>query len=92
MKEEKAAPQAPHALILENRTQLKATGVTKVDSFDEQTVTACTSQGQLVMRGENLHIDVLNVETGELAVSGKIVSMVYLGGEKRGGALARLFR
>ena len=92
MKEEKPVPQAPHTLTLENRTLLKASGVTKVDSFDEQTIAACTSQGQLVMRGENLHIEVPNVETGELTVTGKIVSMTYLGGEKRGGALARLFR
>ena len=89
--EKAAAAKAPHQLTLENRHQLCATGVSNVDSFDEQTVVVYTSLGQLVVRGEGLHIEKLSVETGELTLTGTVASMAYVGDEKRGG-LSRLFR
>jgi len=38
MAEEKKAPAMPHNLILEDRRTLTVSGVSDVDSFDEQTV------------------------------------------------------
>lgn len=86
------AEKASHILTLDNRRELRATGVSNVDSFDEQTVVAYTSLGQLIVRGENLHIEKLSVETGEMTLTGNVASMSYVGDEKRGGALSRLFR
>ncbi|ARP50712.1 MULTISPECIES: sporulation protein YabP [Caproicibacterium] len=93
-REEKSPSSAksPHILTLENRHQLRATGVSNVDSFDEQTVVVYTSLGQLVVRGEELQIEKLNVETGELTLTGTVASMTYVGDEKRGRPLSRLFR
>ncbi|WOC31524.1 MULTISPECIES: sporulation protein YabP [Caproicibacterium] len=84
--------KAPHTVTLDNRRELRAAGVSKVDSFDEQTVVAYTSLGQMVVRGEGLHIEKLSVETGELTLTGTISSISYVGEEKRGGVLSRLFR
>lgn len=86
-----AGAKAPHILTLDNRHELRATGVSNVDSFDEQTVVAYTSLGQLIIRGENLHIEKLSVETGELTLTGNVSSLAYAGEEKHGG-LSRLFR
>ncbi|HEX3038305.1 MAG TPA: sporulation protein YabP [Oscillospiraceae bacterium] len=77
MVEEKKVSKMPHSLILENRKMLTATGVSNVDSFDEQTIVAYTDLGELVIKGRNLHINKLNIETGELTLSGDVTSMSY---------------
>lgn len=90
---EQKAVKTPHSLILENRKTLTATGVSNVDSFDEQTVVAYTDLGELVIHGANLHIDKLNIDSGELTLEGEITSMTY--SENRattGGFFNRLFK
>lgn len=54
----------PHNLILEDRKKLVVSGVEDVDSFDEQTVVAYTAVGELMIKGEGLHINKLSLETG----------------------------
>lgn len=82
----------PHSLILENRQKLTATGVSNVDSFDVQSVVAYTDLGELLIRGENLHIDKLNIETGELTLTGSFSSMSYTENKPAGGFFSRLFK
>jgi len=77
MVEEKKVNKMPHSIILENRKVLTATGVSNVDSFDEQTIVAYTDLGELVIKGRNLHINKLNIETGELTLNGDVTSMSY---------------
>jgi sporulation protein YabP len=91
--EEKKAVKMPHSLILENRKNMTVTGVSDVDSFDDQAVVAYTDLGELTVRGKNLHINKLSVETGELALEGEIVSMSYTDNQSSsGGFLSKLFR
>jgi sporulation protein YabP len=92
MTEEKKPVKAPHSLILENRRALTATGVSNVDSFDEQTIVAYTDLGQLIIKGTKLQINKLNIETGELTLNGDISSMSYSENQLRGGFLSRLFK
>ncbi len=68
----------PHSLILKDRSQLTLSGVTDVDSFDENLITAYTDYGELTVKGEGLHISVLNTDTGELSIDGKVSSLTYL--------------
>ena len=56
----------PHNIIMEDRRRLTVTGVTDVDSFDEQTVVVYCETGELAIRGEGLHISRIDVETGDL--------------------------
>lgn len=91
MAEEKTA-KVPHSLILENRKMLTATGVSNVDSFNEQEIVAYTDLGELIVRGSKLHIDKLNIETGELTIDGEVVSMTYSGNQSSGGFFSRLFK
>ena len=67
----------PHNLILEDRKKLVVSGVEDVDSFDEQTVVAYTAVGELMIKGEGLHINKLSLETGELTLDGEIASLTY---------------
>ena len=92
MTEEKKPAKAPHSLIVENRRALTATGVSNVDSFDEQTIVAYTDLGELVIRGSQLKINKLNIETGELTLVGEIISMSYSDNKPVGGFFSRLFK
>ena len=82
----------PHSLILENRRTLTATGVSNVDSFDDQTIVAYTDLGELTIRGSKLQINKLNIETGELNLNGEITSMSYSENRPVGGFFSRLFK
>lgn len=84
--------KVPHSLILENRRTLTATGVSNVDSFDDQTIVAYTDLGELTIRGSKLQINKLNIETGELNLNGEITSMSYSENRPAGGFISRLFK
>ena len=91
--EKKIVGKTPHSVILENRKAFTATGVSNVDSFDEQTIVAYTDLGELVVKGKNLHINKLNVETGELTLDGEISSLSYAEPQATGGGIfAKLFK
>ena len=93
MMEEKKGLQMPHQLILEDRHALTVSGVSDVDSFDEMTVVVYTDMGELTVNGEGLHINRLNVETGELTLEGSIESLTYAEVHSRsGGFFGRLFK
>ena len=82
-----------HNLILENRKSLSISGVTDVDSFDEQNITVLTDMGELSVRGSELHIEKLSTDTGEMSVEGKIDALIYTDDEPhQGGFFARVFR
>ena len=90
--EEKKVRRA-HSVSMENRGELRLTGVSDVDSFDDGTVVVFTDWGELVVRGSALRIGMLNVETGELHVSGEVESLSYLDQKKPAqGLLGKLFR
>lgn len=83
----------PHSLILKDRKELTLTGVTDVDSFDENSIVAYTDYGELTIGGNNLHINTLNTDTGELSIDGEIQSMLYLDNKpKAEGFLRKVFR
>ena len=56
MTEEKNLPKLPNNIIMDDRKKLSVSGVTDIDSFDEQTVIAVTQLGELTIRGWDLHI------------------------------------
>ena len=83
----------PHSLILKDRKEISLTGVTDVDSFDENSIVAYTDFGELTIGGNNLHISALNTETGELSIDGEISSMIYLDNRPRSeGFFKKVFR
>ena len=65
-------------IILKDRKEISLTGVTDVDSFDENSVVAYTNYGELTISGNNLHIGALDTEKGELSIDGEISSLCYL--------------
>ncbi|MBE6820093.1 MAG: sporulation protein YabP [Ruminococcaceae bacterium] len=93
MADEKRNPTMPHNLVLEDRRLLTVSGVSDVDSFDEETVIVFTDSGELTVRGSDLHINRLSVEMGELTVEGRISALIYSEDvQKSGGFFSRVFR
>ncbi len=93
MAEEKRTVKMPHNVILEDRKSLMITGVSDVDSFDDQTVTVYTDMGEMTIRGTGLHIGKLSLETGELNITGNIFALGYSDDrEKSGGLFSRIFK
>lgn len=83
--------EAAHHIILEGREQLTVSGVEEVESFDENTIVMVTVKGALVVRGEELHIEKLSLDGGDLKVEGMVDSISYEDqGRDRGGFLSRL--
>lgn len=64
-------------LVLENREKLSISGVLDVLSFDDQVVIVETELGLLNVKGDNLRINKLSIDTSEVVVEGEIYSMVY---------------
>ena len=92
--ENRTAGDGDHRLVLEGREQLTVTGVEEVESFDENTIVMLTNRGTLIVRGEELHIEKLSLDGGDLKVEGTIDSLTYedSGRDRAGGLFARLFR
>lgn len=64
-------------IILENRSKLSISGVLDVLSFDDQVVILETDLGLLTVKGENLRINKLSIDTSEVIVEGDISSLTY---------------
>ena len=67
-----------HSLILDNRSSLTLTGVSDVIGFDEQTVNLMTDCGALIIKGDSLHINKLNLDSKDVCIDGTINSLQYL--------------
>lgn len=64
-------------LILENRQKLSISGVIDVESFNDECVIVDTEMGILIIHGEDLHINKLNLDSSELNIEGDIISCEY---------------
>ena len=92
--DKRGRPETAHHIIVEERERLSVSGVEEVESFDENTIVMTTVRGTLVIQGENLHIEKLSLDGGDLKVEGDIDALSYedSGRSSSGGLLSRLFR
>lgn len=66
-----------HALMLMNREHLEISGVIKVNTFDEKEIIMDTGMGSLYVLGQDMHVSMLNLDEGKVAVDGSINSIEY---------------
>ena len=94
MAEEKKVFKTPHNVIIESRKNITVTGVMDIDSFDEESVILFTELGELSIRGQNLHINKIDINSGDLTMEGEIESLSYAeaGPQKGTGFFSKLFR
>jgi len=75
----------PHRYTLNGRKELVMEGVQLVASFDEHEITLETNMGTVILKGEDLHITQLNLETGNLAAEGNFTAVLYVENRKSKG-------
>lgn len=83
-----------HNIIMESRKRISVSGVNDVESFNEDEVVLHTQMGALIIKGDDLHINKLNTEIGEVSVEGTVNSMEYAESKsgKGAGLISRMFR
>ena len=77
-----------HMLTMEGRTRATLTGVIAVSCFHDREIVLETTEGEIAILGQRLHMGRLNLEDGQLDVTGEIAGIEYNGPmrkkEKRG--------
>lgn len=85
-----------HKVIMTNRRTCNINGVNDVLSFDIHEILLETEQGMLMIKGEDLHVNRLTLDKGEVDIDGKIDSFTYSdvasSGHKNESLIAKLFR
>ncbi|MYL51583.1 sporulation protein YabP [Halobacillus litoralis] len=84
-----------HNVKVWNRRNIEISGVKEVDSFDSEEFLLQTSMGYLVVRGQNLQMKNLDLDSGVVSIKGKMYEMTYLDehqGEKAKGLFSKLFK
>ena len=85
-----------HKVTITGRRNGAITGVSDVLSFDVGEIVLETELGMLTVKGQELHVNRLTLEKGEVDIDGKIDSLIYSGsaGSKGKGEslLGRLFK
>ena len=82
-------------LVLENRNKLNVTGVKDVLSFDDEVIIMETELGLLTIKGENLKINKLSIDTGDVVIEGEINNLGYNDHSKKeqeGSILSKIFK
>ena len=75
--DEKQAQGTAHRVMIQGRHSGTISGVSDVLSFDLNEIVLQTTQGMLMIRGQELHMNRLTLEKGEVDIEGKIDSFVY---------------
>ncbi len=85
-----------HKIMLTNRKTCTINGVNDVLSFDIHEILLETDQGMLMIKGDDLHVNRLTLDKGEVDVDGKIDSLTYSEstsyGNKGESLLSKLFK
>ena len=82
-------------IILESRKKLSISGVLDVLSFDDQVVILETELGLLTVKGDNIRINKLSLDTSEVIIEGSISYLAYSDKEtekKNSSLLGKIFR
>ena len=92
--EERAA--GSHKIVISNRKNGVLNGVIDVLSFDVGEILLETELGMLMIKGNDLHVNRLTLEKGEIDIEGRIDSFTYSdvkASSKQGESfLGRLFK
>jgi sporulation protein YabP len=66
-----------HIINMTDRKSIELSGIINVVNFDEEEIILETVMGYLEIGGQELHITMLNLDNGKIAVMGSINQLVY---------------
>ena len=87
----KPQPTQNHGFTLQQRELIHVTGVEAVERFDETVVLLETVLGRLRIDGNSMHVQKLDLESGQVIVQGGIDAAVYEKGKSAKGFFERIF-
>jgi sporulation protein YabP len=80
-------------IILENREKLSVSGVLDILTFDEEEITLETEMGLLIIKGSDLKVEKLSIDTGEVVAKGYFSQFCYSEESvRKGGFLKNMFK
>lgn len=79
-----------HTLMLDNNAKLTVSGVAGVKNYNEKEVSLILNEYILLIGGEELSLDKLSVDDGNVSIIGRILTLRYLKTADRTGFLKRL--
>lgn len=82
-------------IIIENRKKVSISGVKDVFNFDDQIVILETELGMLTIKGEDLRINKLSLDTTEVIIEGQINNLNYSERQDKkssGSILGKIFK
>lgn len=94
MNQNKAEPSVvQHNIIMEQRSRLVLSGISDVESFEEDNVQLKTTKGNLTIRGNNMKMESYQSEVGDLVMNGDIYALVYMNDSSaKEGFFSRIFK
>lgn len=95
LKKESKIEDKKSNLMLENRKKLTINGVVEVINFNEDQILLNTDVGTMIIKGQELRMNKLDVQNGDVLITGKVDSFVYTSDKskaKKDSILSRLFR
>ena len=94
--EERTGGSNYHKIMISNRKTGVLNGVVDVLSFDVGEILLETELGMLMIKGNDLHVNRLTLEKGEIDIEGKIDSLTYsdvkTASKQNESLLGRLFK
>lgn len=83
-----------HNLILTDRKKLEISGIKKIESLNEEEFLIDTLHGTLFIKGNNLEMQQLDVDHGNLWISGTINLIEYIDNIKKekNGFFSKVFK
>lgn len=81
-------------VILENRKKLTLTGIKDVLSFDDEVVSVESELGLLNIKGSDLRVNKISVETGDVIIDGNIRAIEYSDKDisSKQGLMSKIFK
>lgn len=83
-----------HSVTIDNREKTTITDILEIDSFDEAEIRATLKRGAMVIKGEKLHIQILDLQEGRAVITGTVNSLMYVKVKEKGekGFLAKIMK
>lgn len=77
MEENRTRKTAAQNIYIEDREKVTVTGVTDVEHFNEETILLTIQGGGLIIKGQKLHVQKLDLEDGKVIITGFACSAAY---------------
>ncbi|MBZ2174587.1 sporulation protein YabP [Schnuerera sp. xch1] len=81
-------------ILIEDRSKINVTGVEQVESFNDNTIILKTIRGGMIIKGEDLNVDKLNLDDGNVKITGTISGINYVDKElsHKGNIIGKIFK